>query len=248
MNEQSSQNFNRYTENSTTGLKIIFKNDRLLVVDKPAGLTVEDIAKQLKEQCAELKNLGDEYRYGIVHRLDKDTSGALLVAKTKEAFYELQKQFAQRLVEKRYICLVEGTIKQDSGVIHTLLARSPQDRRKQRTYPLDGRPLDKARGLREAVTQWKVLNRFVDQPGSTYTMLEVLPKTGRKHQIRVHMASLGNPIAGDKLYRFKNQQIPKDLHRQFLHANSIKIEGQEYISQLPDDLQQVLKNLKQHDN
>src|SRR3989344_6651480 len=100
------------------GLKILYENDTLLVVDKPAGLTVEQIAEQLNHRPA--------------HRLDKDTSGVLLVAKTPEALLHTQKQFQERKVEKEYICLVEGTLKQERGTIHTLLGRSPADRRKQK--------------------------------------------------------------------------------------------------------------------
>ena len=229
-------------------LKIIYEDDRLIVVDKPAGITVwregmsqeETIASLLVGQFPELESLGEERRYGLAHRLDKDTSGILLVAKTKEAFDQLQEQFAARKVEKRYICLVEGTLKEEQRLIHTLLGRSSADRRKQRAYPLDGRPLDKARGLREAITEWKTLKRFAQ-----YTLLEVTPKTGRKHQIRAHMASLGRPVAGDKLYGFKNQRVPEGLNRHFLHASFLKIEGKEFASPLPQDLQTVLEKLSQ---
>ena len=220
-------------------LNIIHEDAKLLVVDKPAGLTVEQVGEQLKKQFPELERLGEERRYGIVHRLDKDTSGVLLAAKTKEEFEELQKQFANRQVEKRYICLVEGTISKDKGVVHTLLARSPADRRKQRTYPLQ----EQRAGRREAMTEWQVLQRFLH-----FTLLQVSPKTGRKHQIRAHMASLGHPVAGDKLYGFKNQQIPQGLTRQFLHASSLKIGDAEFSAELPKDLQEVLQKLQPHDN
>lgn len=229
------------------GLNILAESGMLLVADKPTGLTIEEIAERLKDQFPELAHLGKERRYGIAHRLDKDTSGVLAVAKTPDAFERLQKQFAQRQVEKRYICLVEGGPKQEAGTIHTLLARSPADRRKQRTYPLpetkEGRPFEFPQGKREAITEWKVLERF-----QGYVLLEVIPKTGRKHQIRVHMASMGNPIAGDKLYGFKNQQTPKGLTRQFLHASYLKIQGQEFTSKLPEDLQQVLQTLQPYDS
>ncbi len=227
-------------------MKILHEDDTLLVIDKPPGMPVwregvlegsgqgDTVADLLLGQFPELEKLGEQRRYGIVHRLDKDTSGLLLVAKTKNAFEEMQKQFAERQVEKRYICLVEGTVKQDSGVIHTLLARSPADRRKQRAYPLD----QAASERREAITEWKVLKRF-----ENYTLLEVQPKTGRKHQIRAHMASIGYPIAGDKLYGFKNQQTPKGLARQFLHASYLKIGNSEFSSELPEDLQKVLQAL-----
>ena len=229
-------------------MKIIYEDDRLIVVDKPAGITVwkdpspptgesgqeDTVASLLLGQFPELESLGEERRYGIVHRLDKDTSGILLTAKTKEAFDQLQEQFAAREVEKRYICLVEGILKEESGIIHTLLGRSPADRRKQRAYPLK----DVGAGKREAITEWKVLKRLED-----YTLLEVTPKTGRKHQIRAHMASLGYPISGDKLYGFKNQRVPEGLERHFLHASFLKIEEKEFASPLPEDLQNVLEKL-----
>src|SRR3989338_6268447 len=223
-------------------LKIIYEDDRLIVVDKPAGFTVwkegmsqeETIVSLLLGQFPELESLGEERRYGIVHRLDKDTSGILLAAKTKEAFEQFQEQFAAREVEKRYICLAEGILKEEGGIIHTLLGRSPADRRKQRAYPLD----QPESGELEAITEWKVLKRF-----EHYTLLEVTPKTGRKHQIRAHMASLGYPISGDKLYGFKNQRVPQGLERHFLHASFLKIEGKEFASPLPQDLQNVLEKL-----
>lgn len=231
-------------------LKIIYENDTLLVVDKPAGLAVfkegEEsritIADLLIEQFPQLKKLGEERRYGIVHRLDKDTSGILLAAKTKEQFEYLQEQFQSRNVEKRYLCLVTGIIKDKEGKIETLLGRSPgNDKRKQVAY-LPGDP--KAEGKREAITLYKILEAL---PG--YTFLEVTPKTGRKHQIRAHLAYLNHPLAGDRLYGYKDQENPKGLSRQFLHAAYLKITLQdgttkEFHSPLPEDLEQVLKQLK----
>jgi 23S rRNA pseudouridine1911/1915/1917 synthase len=220
-------------------LKILFKNDRLLVVDKPAGFTIEEVADKAKSQFPELEKLGEERRYGVVHRLDKDTSGVLLVAKTPQVFEELQQEFADRKVKKRYICLVEGMLKEESGVIHTLLGRSLADRRKQRAYPLQ----EPKEGRREALTDWKVLQRF-----NSYTLLKVMPKTGRKHQIRAHMASISHPLAGDKLYGFKNQKNPEGLTRQFLHASYLKITGQEFNSSLPEELEKVLRQQTAIDN
>ncbi|MCH8048797.1 RluA family pseudouridine synthase [Patescibacteria group bacterium] len=203
-------------------LKIIYENDKLLVVDKPAGLDV-----------AEIEGL-------LAHRLDKDTSGVLLIAKTQETLEYLQKQFQERKVEKKYVCLVVGTIKQDTGRIETLLGRSPADRRKQKAYMPDD---PRAEGKRDAVSEYRVLERYKD-----YTLLEIQPKTGRKHQIRAHMVHLGHPIAGDKLYAFKNQPTPQGLERQFLHATYLKIAlpdktTQEFSSELANDLQLCLQTL-----
>ena len=221
-------------------LKILSKNDIVLVLDKPAALSVSDISDLLINQIPEQKELGEEMRYGIVHRLDKDTSGLLLVAKTPESFKFFQKQFKQRKVEKTYICLVVGKVKQEEGSITTLLGRAPSDRRKQKVFlPAD----PKAKGKREAETAYRVLQRFED-----YTLLEVKPKTGRKHQIRVHLASIGHPLAGDKMYGFKGQPTPEGLNRHFLHASSLRIPFpndtiEEFTSELPKDLNEILKKL-----
>ena len=221
-------------------LKILSKNDILLVLEKPANLSVSDIPNLLIKQIPEQRELGEEMRYGIVHRLDKDTSGILLVAKTPEAFKFFQEQFKLRTVKKTYTCLVVGKIKQEKGSITTLLGRAPSDRRKQKTF-LPGDP--EAKGKREAETTYRVIQRFED-----YTLLKVTPKTGRKHQIRVHLASMGHPLAGDKLYGFKGQPTPEGLNRHFLHASSLRIplpNGtiQEFTSELPKDLNEILNTL-----
>jgi 23S rRNA pseudouridine1911/1915/1917 synthase len=202
-------------------MKVIYEDGDLLVVDKPAGVNADDIPKR-------------------VHRLDKDTSGVLLIAKNDKALEFFQKQFKERKVEKKYLALVVGEIKEKWGAIETLIGRSPKDRRKQRVYlPHD----PEAKGKREAVTEYRVLKKF-----KNYTLVEVIPKTGRKHQIRAHFAYLGHPIAGDKLYGFKNQPCPKGLNRQFLHASYLKIrfpdgKTKEFESELPEDLKSVINFL-----
>ena len=143
-------------------------------------------------------------------------------------------------MEKKYIALAAGNLKNKEGAIETLLGRSPKDKRKQKVY-LPQEPL--AQGKREAVTGYKVLRRL-----ENYDLVEVRPKTGRKHQIRAHFAYLGHPIAGDKLYGFRNQPCPKDLKRQFLHAGYLKIvlpngEVKEFHSELPEDLSKIIKTL-----
>jgi 23S rRNA pseudouridine1911/1915/1917 synthase len=229
-------------------IKVIYEDNDVLVVDKPAGLVVfpegqtteRTLIEALIKKYPELKNAGEAPRYGIVHRLDKDTSGVLLVAKSNEALIFLQKQFINREVEKKYVCLVEGVMENDSGNIKTLIARAKGDPRKQKTYSAINAP----KSAREAITEYKVLERFKD-----YTLLEVQIKTGRRHQIRCHFSYLHHPIAGDKLYSFKNSKIPEGLTRQFLHAKYLKIklpdgETKEFQSNLPEELQKVLKNLK----
>jgi 23S rRNA pseudouridine1911/1915/1917 synthase len=231
-------------------IKVIYEDSDLLVADKPAGIVVfceapaEASAKagqiylidELIQKYPELKNAGEAPRYGIVHRLDKDTSGIVLVAKSTEALIFLQKQFKNRGVEKKYICLVEGEIKDDFGEIKTLIARSKKDFRKQIVPPEGQKGLPAGR---QAVTEYKVLERLKD-----YTLLEVNIKTGRRHQIRCHFSYLKHPVAGDRLYAFKNSKIPEGLTRQFLHASYLKIKllngkTHEFYSELPEDLKHV---------
>lgn len=204
-------------------MKVIYQDQNVKVLDKAAGLNSDDILKR-------------------VHRLDKDTSGVLLIAKNEKTLEFLQKQFHDKKVEKKYIALVLNHLKNKAGKIKTLLGRSKKDRRKQKVY-LPNEP--EAQGKREAITEYKVLQRF-----KNYDLIEVWPKTGRKHQIRVHFAHLGHPIVGDKLYGFKNQLKPKKLLRQFLHASYLKIklpDGKigKFNSKLPKELNICLKNLEQ---
>jgi 23S rRNA pseudouridine1911/1915/1917 synthase len=239
-------------------LKIIFENSDLLVIDKQAGFVVFPEGQTLKnkektlidfliEKYPELKNVGEPPRYGIIHRLDKDTSGILLVAKSNEALIFLQKQFINRKVEKKYTALVIGNIKEEKREIKTLIGRAKNDKRKQRVYPLTD---INQKGLREAITNFKVIQRIKD-----YTLLEVQIKTGRRHQIRCHLSYLHHPIVGDKMYGFKNQPTPENLTRQFLHASYLKIQlppngdrtngkTEEFNSELPEDLKRILENLK----
>jgi 23S rRNA pseudouridine1911/1915/1917 synthase len=228
--------------------KIIYEDKDVLVIDKPAGFVVfpegqtteNTLIEALTAKYPELKNAGEAPRYGIAHRLDKDTSGILLVAKSSEGLIFLQKQFKNREVEKKYVCLVEGSMEQDKGEVKTLIARAKGDPRKQRAYSEINAP----KSAREATTEYKVLERFKD-----YTLLEVEIKTGRRHQIRCHFSYLKHPIAGDKLYSFKNSKIPDGLTRQFLHSAYLKIqlpsgEIKEFLSELPEELKQVKSNLK----
>src|SRR3989344_314708 len=241
---------------SSMEIPVLHEDEDMLVVDKPAGITVfhESIAGSdlaitvidaLLEKYPDLKNIGEGPRYGVVHRLDKDTSGLLLVAKTPEALIFFQKQFKNRGVGKKYLALVTGAMKEDTGVIDARIGRSPMDPRKQKAYsPTETTPPS----ARDAVTEYNVLERF-----KPYTFLEVQIKTGRKHQIRCHLAYIHHPVAGDKTYRFKDSPTPEGLHRQFLHAHYLKIQlpsgqSKEVRSGLPEDLQTILTNLQQDAN
>jgi len=228
--------------NSSIKLKIVFENKDIIVIDKPAGLTVHPIKPEQDDTLVngliaaypEIKNVGDDaLRPGIVHRLDKDTSGLMVVAKNNSAFECLKKQFAERKVIKKYLALVIRKVKDKKGIITKAISLSRKDHRK-RSALLD----DKAK---KAWTEYQVLKSFKD-----YTLLEVKPKTGRTHQIRVHLASIGHPIAGDKQYRFKRQPWPENLNRQFLHAAYLKFQlpdgkMMEFKSELPKDLEEVIE-------
>src|SRR3989344_3658510 len=249
-------------------LKIMYEDNDVLVVDKPAGVVVfpegkvkteNTLIDYLLEKYPDLKNVGEAPRYGIVHRLDKDTSGIILVAKSTQALIFLQKQFSagakaladkknretskplEKTLEKRYIALATGVIKEDTGVIHTLIGRSKSDPRKQKATWLEDKNPE---GKREAISEYSVLERFKD-----YTLLEMQIKTGRKHQIRCHLAYIHHPIAGDTLYSFKDSPKPEGLERQFLHASYLKIQlldGQtrQFRSELPKELGEIINNLK----
>jgi len=215
-------------------MKVIHKDKDLLVIDKPARMDVVALGKELLKSYSELENME---RQGIIHRLDKDTSGVILVARNEKALIFFQKQFKNREVEKKYLALVIGKVKEDKGKIETLIGRNPKLGKKQRVY-LMAEP--GSEGKREAVTYYQVLERYQD-----YTLLEVMPKTGRMHQIRCHLTHLGHPITGDKVYGFKNQSCPEKLDRQFLHASYIKIklpngEYKEFNSELPKELELCL--------
>jgi len=230
-------------------LEIIYEDNNLLVINKPAGISVysevpvpeKTLIDYLLEEHPEVKGAGIGPRYGIVHRLDKETSGLLLVARGQEPLIFLQKQFKTRRVEKKYTALVVGNIKEEKGKIETLIGRSPKDRMKQKVFFI-GDPGSQTK--REAVTEYRVVDRFLG-----YTLLEVTPKTGRQHQIRCHLAYLNHPIAGDKLYGFKNQLTPKGLTHHFLHAGYLKLELpnkeiKEFKAELPEDLKNIINELK----
>ncbi len=238
-------------------LDIIFEDDALIVLNKPAGLVVHPAAGHAKgtlvngllHHCPNLEGIGGEKRPGIVHRLDKDTSGVMVVTKTTQAHHALSRQFKQRSIRKTYLALVQGAPGEESGMVDLPVGRHPVDRKKMSTI---------SRHPRGALTVWRVKDKF---PGCT--LLEVDLKTGRTHQIRVHCKAMGCPIVGDPLYgaRLHNHRSGKrqadisallaSAKRQMLHAHRLvlfhPITGTEtaFSAPLPEDMQTILDTLTQ---
>ncbi|MFH1200947.1 MAG: RluA family pseudouridine synthase [bacterium] len=216
----------------STEIKVLYEDSNILAIDKPSGILVHPAPEQARcgAGLGKKKTILDIFikkypKLEIVHRLDKDTSGVLLLAKNKKAYEFLKSQFKNREIKKIYHAIVSGFVKNDRGVINKPIGRSPKDFRRH----LAGRG---ARGeMREAITEYKVLKRFTSpQPspykeeGEKFTYLEIRPKTGRTHQIRVHLKYLNHPIACDSLYNPDNP-CPKDLKRLALHAKSLEFKN-----------------------
>lgn len=221
-------------------LCIVYEDDDLLVVDKPAGMVVHPgaghatgtLVAAVLAHCPDLAGVGGEQRPGIVHRLDKETSGLILVAKNDASLRMLQAQFKARSVEKVYLALVSGQPPALRGRIEVPVGRDPRHRQRMAVV---------ANG-REAVTEYRVLQAY-----EGYSLIEASPKTGRTHQIRVHFAWLGHPLAGDRLYG--RRPASHLLPRHFLHAHRLRFllpsSGRpvEFTSPLPPDLQETLFHL-----
>jgi 23S rRNA pseudouridine1911/1915/1917 synthase len=211
---------------SPTMIKIIFQNKDFIVIDKPVGLAVHGgvgmseptLVDFLREKFPEIRGVGDEpeVRPGIVHRLDKETSGVMLVARNQKTFEYFKKLFADRKIEKKYMAIVHGKLKEKTGTIEGEMGRSRKDFRKQALV----RGKISVRKERYSLTHYRVIKKFGD-----YSLLEVSPKTGRMHQIRVHLQSIGHPIVGDKKYSFKNYKNDPSA-RLMLHAFSIAFTSQ----------------------
>jgi 23S rRNA pseudouridine1911/1915/1917 synthase len=226
-------------------LKIIFENKDVIVVDKPAGLAVhagvgtseKTLVDFLLEKFPEIKNVGDvpEIRPGIVHRLDKETSGVMVVARNQKSFQYLKDLFKNRQIEKKYLALVHGRLKEKEGQVEGEMGRSKKDFRKQALV----RGKISVRKERYSLTHFEVKKEFEKS-----ALLEVFPKTGRMHQIRVHLHSIGHPIVGDKKYTFKEY---RDISapRMFLHAASISFIGSRnkkyfFESEVPEEFQKFM--------
>lgn len=199
-----------------------YKDSDVVAINKPAGLLVHKtrvsqettLVDWLLENFPEIKGVGDDpaIRPGIVHRLDKETSGIMIVARNQKAFEYLKKLFQTRQVKKTYFALVWGKVKEKTGVIEKPLGI--------KSGTLKRTVSGKARMVKEAITVYKVV-KFVKLKDQTFTLLEVQPLTGRTHQIRAHLASIGHPVVGDMLYGRK--PAPAGITRQFLHAESLEL-------------------------
>ena len=219
-------------------LNILYEDDDLLVIDKPAGLAVHPapghpghtLVNAILSHFPHLAELSDSLRPGIVHRLDKDTSGVMLVAKNQIAQANLINQFRTRAIVKAYLVLVKGKLTPERGIIEAAIGRDPSNR-KRMAVVTEGR---------EARTQYQVIKYI-----GGYTLLEVAPETGRTHQIRVHLSAIGYPVVGDPVYGVKSPH----LSRQFLHACRLGFklpstgEYVEFTSELPPDLARALTDV-----
>ncbi|MCL4872120.1 MAG: RluA family pseudouridine synthase [Anaerolineae bacterium] len=225
-------------------LDIRYEDEDILLVNKPAGMVVHPafghdtgtLVHAVLAHCPDLPGIGGEKRPGIVHRLDKDTSGLMLVAKNDLALRFLQKQFKERTVEKLYLALVEGDIQPPAALIDAPIGRDPRQRKKMaviRSQSFVSRP---------AQTSYQLITSYGD-----YSLVECRPHTGRTHQIRVHLAFVGYPLVGDTVYGRRKQTLP--LGRHFLHAAALSFlrpsdqQPLTFKAELPDDLQVILNQL-----
>jgi 23S rRNA pseudouridine1911/1915/1917 synthase len=221
-------------------LNIVYENNDLIVLNKPAGLTVHPapghtshtLVNALLAHCPELAKFGNSMRPGIVHRLDKDTSGLMIIAKNSSTQQSLINQFKTHSVSKGYIVLVKGKLTPSRGIIEAPIGRHPSNR-KRMAIVTSGR---------QAKTSYRV-KEYIDN----YTLLEVKIETGRTHQIRVHLSAIGYPVIGDSVYGVKSAY----LKRQFVHSYRLGFylpssgKYQEFTCELPDDLKQALELIKQ---
>ena len=219
-------------------LSVIFEDGSFIVIDKPSGLSVHPgpghidgtLVNGVMAICPGIEGVGEENRPGIVHRLDMDTSGVIVVAKNEQCHRSLSDQFKNRTITKKYLALVNGNMDEQRAIVEAPIARNPHDRKKMAIVD----------NGRESTTEYRVVERF---PHFDY--LRIKPKTGRTHQIRVHLSSLGHPVAGDSLYGGRID----GLGRQFLHAESISLTHpadnilMEFKSPLAQDLLKFKKSL-----
>jgi len=224
-------------------LDIVFENMDVMVINKPAGMVVHPAAghavgtlvNAALSHAPEMEGISGEHRPGIVHRLDKDTSGLILIAKNDRAQRWLVEQFKERKVHKVYMALVNGTPPTPTGRVEAPIGRDPAHRKQMAIVP-------SGKG-REAVTEYRVVEKL-----GQYSLVEAYPLTGRTHQVRLHLKFLGCPIVGDQLYGHKRQTI--EISRQFLHAEKLRVtlpgekDEREFVAPLPEELEQVVRKLR----
>lgn len=223
-------------------LNIVYEDKDIIVINKPQGMVVHPahgnytgtIVNALLSHCDSLSGINGVMRPGIVHRIDKDTSGIIVIAKNNEAHASLSEQLKEHSITRCYNALVEGRVKNDTGTIETLIGRNPKDRKEMAVV---------ARNGKKAVTHYKVLESF-----DSFTLIEARLETGRTHQIRVHMSSIGHPIVGDLVYGYKKQRFETKgqlLHARilgFIHPSTGKY--MEFEAPLPDYFEIILKKLR----
>ncbi len=235
-------------------LTILYEDPSVAVIDKPAGMVVHPaygnpsgtLVNALLYHCKDLDGINGVLRPGIVHRLDKDTSGVIVVAKEDQAFHHLTKQFKNRTVEKVYLAIVYGKFGPGEGLIDSAIGRHPTERKRMSTRTRRGRA---------AVTRWKKVEEL-----DGCTLLEIFPQTGRTHQIRVHLSSIGHPVLGDPLYGRRGRaggirnpvlkECVRRINRQALHAWRLKFihprteERMEFLAPIPQDMKDALAWLR----
>jgi 23S rRNA pseudouridine1911/1915/1917 synthase len=237
-----------------TPLHILYEDPSIIVVDKPAGMVVHPAAgnpsgtlvNALLYHCQDLSGINGVLRPGIVHRLDKDTSGVMVVAKDDEAYHHLIKQFKNRTVEKVYLAIAYGKLNQAEGLVDAAIGRHPRERKRMSTRTKKGRI---------AITRWKRVENLDD-----FSLLEICPQTGRTHQIRVHLSSVGHPLLGDPLYGRRGRpgsiqdpvlkECVRRMNRQALHAHRLTFDHPrtgkrvEFEAPLPQDMRDALEWLR----
>jgi 23S rRNA pseudouridine1911/1915/1917 synthase len=244
----------RPEEGPLPDIRILMEDEDVILIDKPPGISVHPGAGRAIGTLMDIiiasrpgmVGVGEAGRWGVVHRLDKDTSGVMVMAKTEAAHAALSAQFKEHSIHRIYLALVRAAPGKESGIIDAAIGRHPKDRKRIST---------RADKTRHAVTNWKVVERF-----GHITLLEIAPETGRTHQIRVHLASIGLPVAGDQVYgRVRKDYPPRDsceriaikgLARQALHAHVLGLEHpslgyMEFVSELPDDMAEVIKRCRE---
>ena len=245
-------------------LEVLYEDGDCIVINKAPGMTVHPAAghwsgtlvNALLHHCPDIDGIGGVCRPGIVHRLDKDTSGVMIVAKNMLAYHDLVLQFQKRSVEKEYVALAWGNVVPDQGVIDRPIGRHRSDRKRMSSVYF-------LKGSRAASTEWSVEQRFALERSTTaatvVTLLRLRPRTGRTHQIRVHLADLGHALVGDRVYKNKQKTVSKkffcdpmieSFSRQALHAEKLTVHHvrsgrrMNFIAPLPDDLVELLRHLR----